>query len=171
MPATISNPRDLYLTLLADILFVERTISTAMLPTMLGEVSSSSLAHSLAEHLEQTKQHVIAVENAFRAVGAECSSNHSQPFAGLKDQHAELTSSTVSAPLADLVHQAAAVHAEHYEIAAYQALLGLREMVDADERASGLQTNLEQDQAALASLEQIGPELMQAAHNHASSAI
>ena len=165
MPATISNPRDLYLTLLADILFVERTLSSAVLPEMLGQVAHPSLAGALADHLEETKQHVIIVENAFRAVGAESSSNHSQPFAGLKDQHAELAPSAVTAPLADLLHQAAAVHSEHYEIAAYQTLLELRELANADERAAGLQQNLEQEQTALARLQQLAPELLQDARS------
>jgi ferritin-like metal-binding protein YciE len=165
MPATISNPRDLYLTLLSDILFVERILSSDVLPAMLGAVRHPALAGLLAEHLEQTKQHVIVVEDAFRAVGAQSSSNHSQPFVGLKEQHSQLSSSTIAPPLADLVHAAAAIGTEHYEIAAYQTLLALRELVDADDRAAGLQTNLEQEQAALTKLERVGPELIQAARD------
>ncbi len=60
MPATISNPRDLYLVLLADILFVERMLSDEVLPKMLAQVETPILAGSLPEHLQETKQHVSA---------------------------------------------------------------------------------------------------------------
>ena len=170
MPATITNPRDLYLTLLADILFVERTLSHEVLPKLLGQVENPGLAGPLAQHLQETKRHVIVVQDAFRAVGAQPSSNHSLPFVGLKDQAAELSSSAVAPPLADLVHLTAAIHTEHYEIAAYRALLELRELVGADERAAGLATNLKQEQAALSNLERIGPELVQAARGYSASA-
>src|SRR4051794_12966855 len=90
MPLTVSNPRDLLLVELADILFVERMLSFEVIPELLKQVSDPQLGGTLAEHLEQTKRHVINVEAAFRAAGAEPSSNHSKPFVGLKEQHAEI---------------------------------------------------------------------------------
>ena len=80
MPATVSNPRDLFLVALSDILFVERMLSFEVLPELLKQVRDPSLSGGLAEHLEETKRHVERVEAAFLAVGAEPSSAHSQPF-------------------------------------------------------------------------------------------
>jgi hypothetical protein len=82
MPATMSNPRDVYLALLGDLLFVERTLSFETLPQMLADAGDPALARAMAEHLEQTKAHVGRVEQAFRSAGAEASSNHSLPVAG-----------------------------------------------------------------------------------------
>ena len=83
MPLTVSNPRDLLLVELADILFVERMLSFEVLPELLKQVSDPELTAALAEHLAQTKSHVTNVERAFEAVGAEPSSQHSPPFVGL----------------------------------------------------------------------------------------
>src|SRR5436309_2193895 len=118
MPLSISNPRDLLLVELADILFVERLLSFEVLPELLKQVSDPQLAGALAEHLEQTKRHVTNVEAAFRAVDAEPSSSLSKPFVGLTGQHAQIASGVKAPHLGDLWHAAAAIHTEHYEIAA-----------------------------------------------------
>src|SRR3954452_7512738 len=148
MPLTVSNPRDLLLVELADILFVERMLSFEVIPELLKQVSDPQLAGALAEHLEQTKRHVANVEAAFRAVGAEPSSSLSKPFVALKDQHSQVGGGIKATALADLWHAAAAIHTEHYEIAAYRQLrllagqMGLREV---DEL---LATNLRDEEQA-----------------------
>jgi len=154
MPLTVSNPRDLLLVELADILFVERMLSFEVIPELQKQVSDPELGGALAEHLEQTKRHVATVEAAFRAVGAEPSSNLSGPFVGLKDQHSEVASSVKSPALADLWHATAAIHTEHYEIAAYRQLRVLAAQLGLDELDNLLAENLRDEEEALERLEQ-----------------
>jgi ferritin-like metal-binding protein YciE len=159
MPLTVSNPRDLLLFELADILFVERLLSFQVLPELLGQVSDPELTAALADHLAQTKRHVTNLERAFRAVGAEPSSNHSPAFVGLKDQHSELAGSIKAPALADLWHASAAIHTEHYEIAAYRQLRRLAEPLGNQELDRLLAENLGEEEQALDRLEQAAGDL------------
>lgn len=154
----MSNPRDVYLTLLGDMLYVERILSSEVLPRMLAEAGDPDLAGVLAEHLEQTKAHVGRVEEAFRAAAAETSSNHSLPFGGLVEQHRELVGGTVTATLADVLRVHAALQAEAYEIAAYRVLVAVAEAVAPDALAPLCQTLAEEEQAE-ASLRKLLPAL------------
>jgi ferritin-like metal-binding protein YciE len=155
MPLTVSNPRDLLLIELADILFVERMLSFEVLPELLKQVSDPELTAALADHLAQTKRHVARVERAFEAVGAEPSSNHSPPFVGLKDQHSEIAGSINAPALADLWHATAAIHTEHYEIAAYRQLRLIAEALGNEDLDRLLAENLGDEEQALGRLEQV----------------
>jgi ferritin-like metal-binding protein YciE len=154
MPLTVSNVRDLLLVELADILFVERMLSFQVLPELLGEVSDPELSAALSEHLAQTKGHVANVERAFEAVGAEPSSDHSPPFVGLKDQHAQVSGNIKAPALGDLWHAGAAIHTEHYEIAAYRQLRLLAQALGNEELERLLGENLGEEEQALSRLEQ-----------------
>jgi ferritin-like metal-binding protein YciE len=163
MPLTVSNPRDLLLLELGDILFVERMLSFQVLPELLKQVEDSGLAEALAEHLQQTKRHVANVEQAFRAIGAEPSSNHSFPFTGLKEQHSEVASSVKDPTLADLWHAAAAIHTEHYEIAAYRHLGMLAGALGNDALDGLLAANLADEETALARAERAAAKITERA--------
>jgi ferritin-like metal-binding protein YciE len=149
MPPTLSNPRDLLLTTLAEALFIERMLSFEVLPEMLKAVSDDELAGHLATHLQETKRHVEAVEAAFRAVGAEPSSAHSLPFGGLIDQHEQLASSAKSPVLVDAVHAHAAAQVEQYEIRGYRTLLSLAAAIDAGDVVALLEPVLADEEHAL----------------------
>ena len=153
MPLTVSNPRDLLLLQLADLLFVERQLSFQLLPELLAKVSDPDLAGVLADHVEPTKRHAERLEDVFRSLGAEPSSSHSPPFTGLVDQHSELAGNIVAPTLADLFHAAAAAHTEHHEIAAYRALVPLARALGDGAAVELLETNLADEQHALAELE------------------
>lgn len=154
MPMTVSNPRDLFLTVLSDLLFVERQEAFEVLPELLKEVSDPELGQALADHLQETKRHAQALEEVFRAAEAEPSSDHSFAFAGLQEQHSSRAGSIVAIGLKDLFHATAAAHAEHYEIASYQTLIPLSESIIGAEPRAVLERNLDEEREALSQLEQ-----------------
>jgi ferritin-like metal-binding protein YciE len=162
VPASVSNPRDLYLTVLSDMLFVERMLSFEVLPGLLEKANDPSLTGALAEHLEQTKAHVKRVEAAFGAVGAETSSSSSPPFVGLTEQHEQLTQAAVEPALGDVIHAHAALHTEHYEIAGYRLLIALADAC-APQALVGLRENLADEEHALGRLQELTPGLLVAA--------
>jgi ferritin-like metal-binding protein YciE len=123
MAGKVSNPRDLVLLLLADLLFVERRLAGEVLPAQIRGVRDGALRAALEEHHEETKVHVTRLETAFRRLDAAPSANLSRAFEGAVAQHDELAGSIVDAGLADLFHANAALHVEHYEIAGYRTLL------------------------------------------------
>jgi ferritin-like metal-binding protein YciE len=125
MSDRVSSPRDLFLALLAQMLWVERMLVFEVLPELRKQVQSESLAAAVEEHLAQTHGHVTRVGEAFRALGAEPVSARSAPAAALADEHAEVAAKIAEPRLADLFHAGAAITTEHYEIASYDVLLEL----------------------------------------------
>jgi ferritin-like metal-binding protein YciE len=140
-------------------LWTERTLAFEVLPELLKQVKSQSLAELVEEHLGQTRQHVARVESAFRAFGAEPASGRSAPLAGAKDQHAELASKITDRRLADFFHAAAAMQTEQLEIAGYRVLLELAGALDRDEVAQLLEENCKDEETALERLRKLSSEL------------
>ena len=125
MPTTISNPRDLLVQLLGEVLYVERRLAGGVLRDLIEAVSDEQLADGLRAHLEQTKEHVDRCETAFRALQVAPTANQSRDFESAVAQHGELASSIASRDLADIFHAQAALRTEHLEIALYTAVLSL----------------------------------------------
>jgi len=126
MPATkVSNPRDLAVQLLGELLFVERRLADCVIRELVDAVHDETLRGALEEHLPETKTHVERIETAFLRLGVAATSNLSRPFESAVAQHDELATAIVDARLADLFHAQAALHVEHWEMAAYRTLVPL----------------------------------------------
>ena len=125
MPTTISNPRDLVVQLLGELLYVERRLAGGVLRNLIGAVKDEQLAEDLRQHLEQTTAHVERCETAFRALEVAPTANRSADFEAAVAAHEELASSIVDPRLADLFHAHAALRTEHLEIALYTAVIAL----------------------------------------------
>ncbi|HET7648201.1 MAG TPA: DUF892 family protein [Gaiellaceae bacterium] len=134
----MSNPRDLFLQLLGELLWTERTLAFETLPELERQARAEGLVGVLREHLEETKEHAVRLEQVFRAVGAEPSSNLCPPVEKLAEHHDRLAGSIPAERLADVFHAAAAATTEHHELAAYETLLALAPAVDLDGEARGL---------------------------------
>jgi ferritin-like metal-binding protein YciE len=155
----LASPRDLFLQLLAQMLWIERTLAFEVLPELHKQVKSESLAELVEEHLGQTRQHVARVESAFRALGVEPASGRSAPLAGAKDEHEEVASKITDTRLADFFHAAAAMQTEQLEIAGYRVLLELAGALDRDEVAQLLEENCKDEETALERLRKLSSEL------------
>jgi ferritin-like metal-binding protein YciE len=155
----LSSPRDLFLALLAEMLWVERMLVFEVLPQLRKQVQSESLAAAVEEHLAQTHGHVVQVEEAFRALGAEPVSARSAPAAALADEHAEVAAKIAEPRLADLFHAAAAIHTEHLELAGYEALIELARALDRPEVEARLEQNRREEAETLERLRKLGERL------------
>ena len=122
MAVTISNPRDLAVELLGQILYVERRLHDAVLPALVEAVTDDRLLFALRTHQQQTRVHVERAEHAFRVLGVAPTSNRTQAFEGAVSQHELLAPSVRDERLANLVHALAALETEHWEMAAYRTL-------------------------------------------------
>jgi ferritin-like metal-binding protein YciE len=126
-----------------------------VLPKLQRDIESEGLASAVAEHLEQTKEHAARLEQVFRALGAEASSNLSPPVEKLAQHHDELAGSFTDHRLADVFHASAAVATEHHEIAAYDALLALGQAIDLpDDECGLLEQNRSEETKALGRVEE-----------------
>ena len=159
MSDKLSSPRDLFLQLLAQMLWVERMLVFEVLPKLAKQVQSESLATAVEEHLAQTYGHVARVEEAFRALGAEPASARSAPAAALAAEHEEVAAKIAEPRLADLFHAVAAIQTEHLELAAYDVLIELARALGRDDLEQPLAENREEEAQALERLRQVAERL------------
>ncbi len=134
-------------------MWTERTLSFEVLPKLQRDVESEGLHAVVTEHLEQTREHGPRLEEVFRAVGAEPSSNLSPPLEKLAQHHDELAGKLPDRRLADVFHAAAAAATEHLELAAYDALLALAGAVDLGDGRRLLERNRGEEADALGRLQ------------------
>jgi ferritin-like metal-binding protein YciE len=120
-----------------------------ILPKLQKAVKGETLHAIVGEHLEETKEHVTRLEQVFRAVGAEPTSNLYSPVQQLAQHHDEIGGSIPDDRLADVYHAAAGSTTERIELSGYDALLALAPALDLDRDARGLleQTRKEEKQA------------------------
>jgi ferritin-like metal-binding protein YciE len=125
MSGKISNPRDLLVLLLGEVLHVERRLAGGVIRDLAEAVHDDELRAVLRGHLEETVEHVDRLERAFRRLEVSPTANLSRSFESAVAQHHQLAQTIVEPRLADLFHAQAAFHTEHWEIAAYETALRL----------------------------------------------
>ena len=154
----ISNPKDLFLHELGDILYVERKLAQNVLPKLIDEVSDDEFKSGLEKHLKETRQHVTNVEQVFKIFGEEPHAEECVGFEGLKKEHDQLLEKS-SDSLIDHIDLGAAARTENYEIAAYEGLRRMAKAFGEDEAVALLDTNLKQEKEALREVEKIATRL------------
>ena len=163
----MSDPRHLFLHELGDVLYAEKTLVKA-LPKLQEEASDAELASGFADHLEETRQHVKNLEQAFEALGEPAKAEKCPGIEGIKKEHDDFVANESPTPeVLDAFLTGAGARTEHYEIAAYEGLVTMATAMGEDNVASLLNENLEQEKAALAKMQTIGERL---AKNRVTSA-
>jgi ferritin-like metal-binding protein YciE len=160
MSATqMSDPRELFLHELGDVLYAEQTL-VKTLPKLQEEASDEELASGFADHLEETRQHVKNVQQAFEQLGEPAKAEKCPGIEGIKKEHDDFVSNESPSPeVLNAFLTGAAARTEHYEIAAYEGLVTMATAMGEDEVASLLSQNLEQEKAALTKVQSIGKRL------------
>ena len=155
----MSDPRHLFLHELGDVLYAEKTLVKA-LPKLQEEASDAELASGFADHLEETRQHVKNLEQAFEALGEPAKAEKCPGIEGIKKEHDDFVANESPTPeVLDAFLTGAGARTEHYEIAAYEGLVTMATAMGEDNVASLLNENLEQEKAALAKMQTIGKRL------------
>jgi ferritin-like metal-binding protein YciE len=141
----LSNERDLLMAQLSELLWVERRLAFDVLKDVIDAVHDTELRQLFESHLEETREHVNRVEQAFRELGVEPSSALSPGFSGLIEQHDTVAKKIVDSRLEDRWHAAAGIAAEHFELALYAAL--------PDDTRAALSANAKDEEGARNNLE------------------
>ncbi len=161
MATGMSDPRELFLHELGDVLYAERTLVKA-LPTLQEEASDEELALGFEEHLEETRQHVKNVEQAFEQLGEKPTAEKCPGIDGIKKEHDDFVAKeSPSQDVLDSFLTGAGSRTEHYEIAAYEGLVTMANAMGETEVVELLTENLEQEKVALEKLQTIGKRLAQ----------
>lgn len=158
----MTETRELFLHELGDLLFAEQTLVKA-LPKLAKEATDDELRSGFESHLDETRQHVENLKAAFDAVGEPAKAEKCPGIEGIKQEHDDFIEKEDPAPdVRNLFLTGAGARAEHYEIAAYTGLITLAKGLGETEAASLLEENLEQEKAALKSLESVAKRLSSA---------
>src|SRR5687768_13462071 len=98
MSATqMSDPRELFLHELGDVLYAEQTL-VKTLPKLQKEASDDELANGFADHLEETRQHVKNVQQAFEQLGEPANAEKCPGIEGIKKEHDDFVSNESPSP-------------------------------------------------------------------------
>jgi ferritin-like metal-binding protein YciE len=155
----MTDPRDLLLHELGDVLYVERTLVKA-LPKLQKEASDKELAKGFGDHLAETKQHVANVEEAFKALGERPKAEKCPGIEGIKQEHDDFVAQESPSPaVLDSFLTGAGSRTEHYEIAAYDGLIATARAMREREVVDLLSENLDQEKVALKLMQTIGKRL------------
>ncbi len=150
----ITNPRELFLHELGDILYVERALANEVLPKLISEVQDTEFKEALEQHLEQTRGHMANLKQVFEELGEAPHAEQCIGFEGLKAEHDKLVEES-SPELIDSVDLGAAARTENYEIAAYEGLRRMAKAMGEDRAVDLLDTNLKEEKEALRLVEKI----------------
>ncbi len=86
---------------------------------MITSAANADLQEGLTNHLEETKEQVSRLEEAFQVLGETAKSKPCKGMGGLLEEGSEVMSEEEPGVMLDLSIIAAAQKVEHYEISAY----------------------------------------------------
>jgi len=87
----MSEPRELFLHELGDILYAENVLVKA-LPKMAQEADDADLSTGFEEHLDETKKHVDVLEQVFETLGEKPKAEKCPGIDGITKEHDEFFS-------------------------------------------------------------------------------
>jgi ferritin-like metal-binding protein YciE len=156
---TMSNPRELFLHELGDVLYAEQMLLRT-LPQLEREASDSELAKGFERHAKETKQQVENLQKAFKKLGAPVKAEKCPGIEGIKAEHDQFVREESPAPdVLDAFLTGAAARTEHYEIAAYEGLITMARAMGERDVVQLLDRNLKQEKETLKKVNAISKRL------------
>lgn len=160
---TMTEPRELFVHELEDMLYAERTIEKA-LPKLEREANDRELSRDFADHLDETRQQIANLERVFEAIGEPARGERCPGIEGIKAEHDSfMKEQRPEGEIVDLFLTGAAARTEHYEIAAYTGLVELARALGEMESAALLEENLQQEKQMLRIVESSSKRLIKGA--------
>jgi ferritin-like metal-binding protein YciE len=137
---------DLFVEQLQDLYDAEQRLVKA-LPKMAAAANSSALKTAFQDHLRQTQNHVIRLEQVFKQIGKPASSKTCEAMKGLIAEGDEVVSANGDPDVKDAALIAAAQRVEHYEIAGYGTVRTFAQRLGHQGAARLLQETLDEEAA------------------------
>ncbi|MDF2190606.1 ferritin-like domain-containing protein [Paraflavitalea sp. CAU 1676] len=130
---------------LKDIYWAEKAL-TKSLPKMQRAATTDELKSAIEDHLVQTLEHVLRVEEAFELLGKKAQAKKCEAMEGLIKEGESILEETEKGTMTrDVAIIAAAQKIEHYEIATYGTLVALANVIGHTEVAELLAETLEEE--------------------------
>ena len=144
---------------LRDLYDAEKQLVRA-LPKMAKTASDEELQQAFRNHLEETKQQVQRLEQAFEMLGRRARSKPCKGMQGLVEEGREVMQEDASKAMLDAAIIGAAQKVEHYEIAGYGTARTLAQAMGNRELAQLLQQTLDEEGKTDKLLTQISKRLL-----------
>jgi ferritin-like metal-binding protein YciE len=152
------NLRDLYIKELQDLYDAEHQIIKA-LPKLIRASTTGSLTGALQDHLEQTKEHSIQIEELFSKFDEKPHAEKCKGMEGLLKEAEDMIKEDMDSEVKDAAIIAACQRVEHYEIAGYGCVKTYAHLLGDDHAASVLEKILGQEKEADQKLTSIAEEI------------
>jgi len=138
---------DLFLHTLRDIYYAEKQIVKA-LPSMVDKATDSELKQSFSDHLEQTRQHVSRLEEAFQLLDETAKTVPCPAIDGILKEANEVAGDIDDKQVLDAALIMAAQAVEHYEITRYGTLIAWAKQLGRDDCARLFLLTLDEEKSA-----------------------
>src|SRR3981081_3444364 len=143
----IEDLRTLYVTSLRKTLDMEQKITKA-LPTMIEKSTDPQLATAFRNHLTETQQHVVKVQNLLRDATGDDSTSTCKAISALITEAEDSIKDAAEPSIRDITMIASAQQVEHHEIAVYGTLRTWAELLGQDGAPNTLESILEEEKNA-----------------------
>lgn len=143
----IESLEELFVEELKDLYHAEKQLVKA-LPKMAKAATSEELRTALTDHLEQTKNHILRLEQVFETVDEKAKAKVCKGMQGLIEEGQETMEEDALEQMADLGLIAAAQKVEHYEISGYGTMRTFAQMLGNQEAVRLLSETLKEEEAA-----------------------
>jgi len=151
---TLDNLQNVLVLQLRDLSSAEEQLIDA-LPKMVDAAHCSQLKEALRNHLAETRQQKMRIDQALRMLGEEPGSESCEAMKGLIAEGEEVIGLDGDEDVKDAALIAAAQRVEHYEIAGYGCARAFARRLGHDAVVSLLQETLEEEEHADKTLTQI----------------
>jgi ferritin-like metal-binding protein YciE len=154
----VESLHDLYIKELRDLYNAENQIVKA-LPKMIDAANSSELRNALAQHLDQTREHVTRLEQVFRMHNEDVKGEKCKGMEGIIDEGKDVVSHDENLDVRDAGIIGGAQKVEHYEIASYGSVRNWADQMGHVQDAQLLQQTLNEEKEADRKLTEIAGTL------------
>lgn len=138
--------KDLYIHELKDLLSAEKQLIKA-LPKMVKAASNAELKAGFKQHLEETKEHAVRLEELLVKHGESTRGPKCKGMEGLLEEGKEMIEEKADEEVRDAGLISAAQRVEHYEIAGYGCARTYAQILGDKEGAKILQQTLDEEGA------------------------
>lgn len=158
---TINDLHDLLVHELRDIYDAENRLIKAT-GQLAKEARDPEIADLFKMHQAQTEEQVGRLERAFEAIGLKARKQACTGIMGIIEEHKSFKDDKPAKEILAAFDLGAGLKTEHYEIAAYQSLIGMADALQLEEVSELLKQNLGEEQAMAEKLLAFAPKGLEA---------
>ena len=133
------------------------------LPKLAAGANDAKLAQLFADHLEETKGHVVRLQKVFEILKEKATGQHCGGMEGVIHEGSEALGKGTENASFDAGLVGAALRAEHYEIAGYQACISMAKTLEMTDLAEILAESLKEEAAAADKVTAVGVGILKQA--------